>query len=141
MNLGRKKTPLLLMEQLVMVLVFALSATFCIQAFVLSNQISKESQDKDRAVKVTQNIAESLIETKGDLIQLKQRFGGKIEKDTWRIDLNEDWTESGDTAFFISVKKKEVKGYLGETKVIVKNQEGSIFYKQDIAWQEVESGV
>ena len=36
----RSKAPLLLMEQMVMLLVFALAAALCVQAFVKSDAIS-----------------------------------------------------------------------------------------------------
>ena len=46
----RSKAPLLLMEQMVMLAVFALAAALCLQAFVKSDGLSGDSQDRDRAV-------------------------------------------------------------------------------------------
>ncbi|MCI9425675.1 MAG: hypothetical protein HFF30_08945, partial [Flavonifractor sp.] len=46
----RSKAPLVMMEQMVMLLVFALAAALCLQAFVRSDAQSKHSEARDRAV-------------------------------------------------------------------------------------------
>ena len=45
----RSKAPLVLMEQAVMVLVFALAAALCLRAFVWSDQLSRQNEARDRA--------------------------------------------------------------------------------------------
>ena len=62
----RNKTSLLLMEQLVMVLVFALAAALCLNAFVAADRISQETARRDEAVLLAQNAAEILKATSGD---------------------------------------------------------------------------
>ena len=54
----KSKAPLAMMEQIVMVLVFALAAALCLQTFVLSGKISKKTEAKNRAVTEVQNAAE-----------------------------------------------------------------------------------
>ena len=39
----KSKAPLVMMEQVVMVLIFALAAALCLQTFVLSGKISKNT--------------------------------------------------------------------------------------------------
>ena len=56
----KNKTSLLLMEQLVMILVFALCAALCLQCFVAADRISRETGLRDEAVLLAQNTAESL---------------------------------------------------------------------------------
>ncbi len=56
----KNKTSLLLMEQLVMILVFALCAALCLQCFVAADRISRETGLRDEAVLLAQNAAESL---------------------------------------------------------------------------------
>ena len=56
----RQRPPLILMEQMIMLLVFALAAALCLQAFVKSDGISKRSEARDRAVILCQNVAETL---------------------------------------------------------------------------------
>ena len=63
----KNKTSLLLMEQLVMVLVFALAAALCLTAFVEADRISRETVRRDEAVLIAQNTAQVLKATSGDV--------------------------------------------------------------------------
>lgn len=56
----RSKASLFLMEQLVMVLVFALCAAVCLRIFAGAEQISAETARRDGAVVIAQNGAELL---------------------------------------------------------------------------------
>ena len=56
----KSKASLLLMEQLVMVLVFALAAALCLQVFLRADQISTETARRDQAMQLAQNGAELL---------------------------------------------------------------------------------
>ena len=56
----KQKTSLLLMEQLVMILVFALAAARGLQIFAKADAISQETARRDRAVVLARNAAELL---------------------------------------------------------------------------------
>ena len=56
----RSKASLFLMEQLVMLLVFALAAALCLSVFVRANEISSQTAKRDEAVRIAQNAAEIL---------------------------------------------------------------------------------
>lgn len=56
----KNKASLALMEQLVILLVFALCAALCLQAFVAADGIARENQARDQALILAQNTAESL---------------------------------------------------------------------------------
>jgi len=56
----RSKTPLLLLELTVLVLVFALAAVICLQAFVAAGRESAENALRDEALIALQNAAESV---------------------------------------------------------------------------------
>ena len=60
MNYERSKAPLALMEQIIMILVFAVAAAVCLQAFVYSNTLSKQSSDREVASAHVREIAECL---------------------------------------------------------------------------------
>ena len=62
----KQKTSLLLMEQLVMILVFALAAALCLQVFAKADAISLETARRDRAVVLARNAAELLKATGGE---------------------------------------------------------------------------
>lgn len=59
----RSRTPLALMEQLVMLLVFALAAALCVQVFVFADQTARRGEARDRAVLEAQNAAETMKRT------------------------------------------------------------------------------
>ena len=62
----KSKAPLVLMEQMVMLLVFALASALCLQAFVKSGDLSQRSAARDRAAVEAQNAAETLRSQSGD---------------------------------------------------------------------------
>lgn len=59
----KSKASLFLMEQLVMLLVFALAAALCLGIFVRADGISRQSDRRDEAVRIAQNAAEVLKHT------------------------------------------------------------------------------
>ena len=56
----KSKATLVLMEQLVMLLVFALAAALCLNVFARADEISKQTARRDEAVLIAQNAAEIL---------------------------------------------------------------------------------
>ena len=72
----RNKSPLALMEQLLMVLVFALAAALCLQGFVLANRISTRMENRNQAVTIAQNAAEIVKYYTGDYTQAAQQLNG-----------------------------------------------------------------
>lgn len=63
----KNKTSLQLMEYLVMILVFALSAAICLLIFFKAEAISNTSAQLDGAVVLAQNTAEFLKASSGDM--------------------------------------------------------------------------
>ena len=63
----RSKTPLFLMELIIMLLVFSISAAVCLQVFSGAKKISEESRKLDAAVIQAQTIAECWKASHGDL--------------------------------------------------------------------------
>lgn len=63
----RSKTSLLLMEQLVTLLIFALAAAVCLQVFVKADALSRDMEARDRAAVLCQNAAETIQHRSGDL--------------------------------------------------------------------------
>lgn len=62
----RNKASLVLMEQLVMLLVFALAAAACLGIFAGAHRISQSALRQDAAVELVQNGAEILKSNSGD---------------------------------------------------------------------------
>ena len=78
----RSKAPLALMEQVVMVLVFALAAAVCLRVFALSNQMSERNKEIDHAVLLAQNTAEA-IKAYGGVEEAADATGGEIRQTLW----------------------------------------------------------
>lgn len=105
----RSKTPLLLMEQLVMVLVFALAAAVCVRAFVLSDQLSRNNRTLDRAVLTAETAAE-LWKSGGEEALLACGFSS--EEGGLSCAYDADWTPEADeahAAYRVRVQQTESK--------------------------------
>lgn len=91
----RDKTPLLLMEQLVTLLVFALAAALCLQAFVTADRLSRRMADREQAAIHCQNAAETLKQKAGDIPAALGELGdvGRREGFGYFVSYGEGWSE------------------------------------------------
>lgn len=137
----RSKAPLVLMEQLVMVLVFALAAALCVQVFVLSDQTSRSHEARDRAVVAAQNAAENLKGCGGDYAAAAERWGGDWNGSMWGISYDEAWRvcqDQSQAAYHVLVTPAESgRDLLGQAQVTVYTAEGDVLFSIPVAWQEV----
>lgn len=137
----RSKSPLALMEQVVMVLVFALAAALCLQVFVLSDQMSEKNQDTDRAVLLAQNTAET-IKACGGVEEAAEAVGGTVRQTMWSSYYYEDLTpapdaESGYYHVDVLPRNSGVEG-LGQASIEVFRWDGNEgLFALNVAWQEV----
>ena len=90
----KSKAPLAMMEQIVMVLVFALAAALCLQTFVLSGKISKKTEAKNRAVTEAQNVAE--IMKNGGFSEYLEQYAPKQTEDKSVSFFTKDWQITGE---------------------------------------------
>ena len=81
----RNKAPLAMMEQLIMLLVFALAAALCLQAFVTADQMSVRNAKKDIAIVQVQNAAETVKVCRGDLDAAAALLSGNVTDDVLHI--------------------------------------------------------
>ena len=79
----RNRAFLPLMEQAIMILVFALAAALCLRTFVWADGYSARQQARDQAVTVAQNAAETL--------QAKGLVGGTSVLDLSNRAMNREW--------------------------------------------------
>ena len=63
----KSKSPLVMLEQLIMLLVFALAAAMCLQAFALADSQSKTTIARDAAIIEVQQAAEVIKYCGGDM--------------------------------------------------------------------------
>lgn len=79
------KTPLFLMELIIMLLVFSVSAAICLQVFAGARRISDESHRLDIAVMQAQTAAECWKAAHGDLEDTAEKMGAEPENNGFRI--------------------------------------------------------
>ena len=120
----KSKTPLVLMEQLVMVLVFAMAAAICLQVFGLSDRLSKENEARAEAALLAQNTAEELKSSYGEVLLDWEEVDGiyYMEEEGYRVQVQTAETE-------ISGLKKVRLQVL---------QEEEVLFEIPVAWQEVK---
>ena len=135
----KNKAPLSLMEQLVMLLVFALAAALCLQVFVLSAQMSRHCEARDHAVTEVQNAAEMLKASGGDFRQCAAQLGGTAEDRCWQIRYDEDWNESETEAdYCLTITKLPANNAaLGSAEVRAQTGSGEVLFTVTVSWQEV----
>lgn len=124
----KSKASLLLMEQLIMILVFALAAVLCLQVFVSADQISRDTARQDRAVLLAQNGAEAVKASSGDLEKASSILGAACSGDVLSLNRDELRVE-------IHLLPASVPG-LGQAEVAVLAGEEQVF-SLVTAWQEV----
>ena len=92
---SHSKTPLFLMELIIMLLVFSIPAAICLQVFSGARKISMESRRLDAAVMMAQTAAENwkathgnLEETAGQMDAVATEFGFSVynEEDLIQLD-------------------------------------------------------
>ena len=139
----KSKAPLLLMEQMVMLLVFALAAALCIQAFVKSDAISRTCEARDRAVVLCQNAAEAVRHSGGDFAAAAALLGAdRHDQDSLSLDYDSQWNPAQDTMrYTLGVYRLDsgVAG-LGKAEIWLRDEAEDVeLLRMDVAWQVVSA--
>ena len=124
----KNKASLVLIEQLIMTLVFALAAAVCLQIFVKADSISRQTERLGQAQVLAQNGAEAIKAADGDLAQAAALLGGTAENGTWTL-------EKDTLLLTVSEIPSPVTG-LGQAQVRVSYENTSIL-ELVVGWQEV----
>lgn len=143
----RSKAPLALMEQAVMVLVFALAAALCLRVFVSADQLSRTNQARDTAVLQAQCAAEAVKHAGGDaesaLSGAAAVLGGQYDRGLLQVDYAADWTPSSgpDCAYRLTARGVD-SGTAGLGKALIQvstaREDPQVLFHLEIAWQEVD---
>ena len=121
----KSKAPLVLMEQLIMVLVFAIAAALCLRVFAGSGNLSRRYADTDMAVQVAQAEAERLKHGK------HVWPGGKMT-----IPYDENWQPSVENAaYYLHITCSQPTPYLAQAHISVCTADGEELFALPVAWQ------
>lgn len=139
----RSRAKLVMIEQIIMILVFALATTVCVRMFVLSERISKESEDADKAVLVAQNVAECL---KRDGITAYRQNKDVIPEaeDEWVTYYDSGWNLTGtkaDGGFCLKVQELQSENeFLWQARITVGRVNGKEMFCIPVAGQREDGG-
>ena len=136
----KNKAPLSLMEQFVMLLVFALSAVLCLQIYVLSGQISRRCEVRGEAVTMVQNTAEAVKYCKGDPSLYARILGGCADAGQWHIGYDENWEEvpPEQACYHILIHRQPTElPTLARATVSARTQTNDELFCVTVSWQEV----
>ena len=140
----KSRAPLVMMEQLVMVLVFALAAAVCVRIFALSDRLSLENETRDRAVTAVQNAAETLKACRGNYGEASRLLGGTWDGTAWSISYDSRWSplaEAAEGTFqVLAVPADSGQELLGTAQVTAFTWQGTELYSLSVAWQEDAHG-
>jgi type II secretory pathway pseudopilin PulG len=132
MKESRNKTTLAMMELAIMILVFAIAAAVCLQAFAFASRRSKQSEKLRQSVVLAQLGAESLKGNKGDLTKTREEIKEIYPTLT---DTDSGFTLS-ENDLLMTVEKEKSEGLLGSANITVTDEYGTIIYELSVKWQE-----
>ena len=140
----KRKAPLTLMELMVMILVFALAAALCLQAFVQSDRMSRDSEARDRAAVACQSVAEVLRHTGGDFREAARLLKAQsCEDDSLMLDYDKDWAPAEDTMrYTVGAGRVDTSlPGLGKAAVWCRDEETDTeLFRLEITWQKEVTG-
>ena len=134
-----RKSSLVLIEQLVMLLVFALAATLCLQAFAASSQISRQSAARDQAVLQVQNMAEALKACRGDYTAAASLLDGQWDGTQLICRFDASWQSASDdqsTYQVCATPEQNDVSLLGSAQIGAFSADGSCLFSLSVAWQK-----
>ena len=140
----RSKSILTLIEELIMLLVFALAAALCLQAFVWAGNRSAQNERRDEAVIAAQSAAETIRHFGGDpsaaLERAAEQLGGSWNTELLQLNYDEDWNVvAPEAAVYHLLAQSEESGLPGLEKAVLWVFQGSgsldPLFTLEIAWQ------
>lgn len=132
------KTALTLIEQSIMLLVLALAAALCLQAFVWADAHSRQNTARDQALIQLQNTAEILKAYNGDYTAAADAYGGTAEDGQWLLCWDENWVQTSypDVFQLQAVSQDAQSDYLGSALLELRQGETPLC-SLTVCWQEV----
>lgn len=150
--MNRSRVTLVLMEQVLMLLAFALAAALCVQTFVYASRQSIYNEERDQAVQMAQTAAEIMKSTGGSAEQAQlaaaERMGGQVLQGDWQVFYDSEWREvpSGMPFRYCLRVVAEPTGLEGFCKANVRVVAGAgengtqeVLFQLTAAWQEVSA--
>lgn len=129
----KNRGALVLMEQLVVILVFALAASLCLLAFSHAHRISGETDRRDRAVELAASGCEVMKALHGDLAEAGELLEGQVTEGCLVV-------SRGDLRMEIRPLESQFSKLSTSEILIFDTETGEILYSLTVGWQEVDHG-
>ena len=123
----KSKSPLIMLEQLLMLLVFALAAALCLQAFVLADSQSKTTSRRDSAIIEVQRTAETIKYCGGDMEKASGILGADYAEGTLSLGAK-------DCSIYARSEDSGTE-FLGSARVWAEDEKGQELLAISVAWQ------
>ena len=123
----KSKSPLIMLEQLLMLLVFALAAALCLQAFVLADSRSKTTSRRDSAILEVQQTAETIKYCGGDMEKAAGILGADWNNDALSLGCE-------DCSIYAQIEDNGTE-FLGSARIWAKDEKGQELLAVSVAWQ------
>jgi len=133
----KNKSTLALMEQVIMILVFAFTAAFCVQAFVKAELLSRNLEKRDRAVNMCQTVAETVKALHGDMEEAALSLGALAREDGLVLFFDDNWenTAKEEASYVLQLIYREENVYLAAGEVSVFSKTGEEIFSLPVKWQ------
>ena len=122
----KDKTPLLLIEQLIMILVFALTAALCLRGFAYADGLSEQICQQEQAAVLAQSAAE-MLKAEKIIRQACSFYDASLEQVTEK----EAWTYR----LQVSREAEDIPGF-GSAKIRVDSADAEELMVLTVGWQE-----
>ena len=127
----KNKSYLLLLEQMCMILVFALAAALTLQGFALSGEMIRESRTLESASLAAQNMAEILKQSEGDLACAAEMLGGTADSAARRVICTDE-----ENRFTLTAELTDTDNpLLGAALIRAEAADGGTIYSLRVCWQ------
>lgn len=124
----KSRASLVLIEQVVMLMVFALAAALCLKAFVWADTESEALLSRDRALQQAQSAAEVIKSCRGDIDAAAEIMGGSVSDGGRAINC-------GGYVLTVTPIENDLR-YMASAEVCVYENETPLA-SLSVAWQEV----
>ena len=136
----KNKTPLMLIELAVMILVLATASIICVNAFVWSHKAQNQQAETDNAYIYAQSAAELLKHFKGDYFKVASELGITLSGNFLVVNYDENWQICDTAGKYILTATPVLTDtpLLSAEKVAVVTKDGEILAELEVSYQKEE---
>lgn len=121
-----KRSSLFLMELIIAILFFSLASAICVQLFVKSHSLEKESVDINHAINAAASVAEIFRSQEDAHMLLQEQFpAGELSQNSYRFFYDKNWElcDVSNRAYTVSLHTLESDGFLLGTVEVTREEE------------------